>query len=544
MDHVAADRDQIGRGRHPDRTARRVGPGRREESRPRGLHVHLAPRLEGVTAFRLETLPHPSLPHGGCGRNPVDAGFLLGTFRIELASGGAPGGFRPLAFARASCDDMVPAQHGGIEVVLDQADWTAWTTGPASRSRGPHRALFVLDRPCSDAGEVTLRVTLIFPNADQTRLPGLGINADQTRLPALGRLRLSATSTPGPLLDLEETVYPKLTGWARLAAAFALRGEWSSARDALGKAAAEPSGGTGCDRFLLAWVNHRLGCDGEARGELARAIAWMEQHDFGDELTSLCLIVMPELLGTRGAEAVFDRVAKRRPWDDRLHELRVRRLASLGRWDQAARVSGDFLEIHPLGRIARAAVLVLAGNRGGYEQHLRQVLDRGGGSDDPLMLMLALRPCVLAQGALADLEYPVQVAERVLAGSVPDAANLRGCALYVLGAACFRAGQFDRAVRYCRQSVEECPGWTATMLNWPVLALAYKRLGNVQESRKWLSQAQDLVDRNGRGRLNHNSLLIDPFETVVSWLELMVWLREAEASILYDPIFPADPFAR
>ncbi len=30
---------------------------------------------------------------------------------------------------------------------------------------------------------------------------------------------------------------------------------------------------------------------------------------------------------------------------------------------------------------------------------------------------------------------------------------------------------------------------------------------------------------------------------MVNGLELMVWLREAEAVILDDPAFPADPFA-
>ncbi len=237
--------------------------------------------LKDITAFRLEALPHPSLPGGGCGRNPVDGTFSLGTFRIELGQGGAPGGFRSLTFTRVLCDDLEPIGFG-VEAVLDQNDETSWSTGPSARTRGPHRVLFVLDRPLSEVGESTLQITMVFRDVWKARHLGLG------------RFRLSATRTPWPLLNLEETAYARFPGWTRLGAAHALRGEWSEAVDALSKADAA----SGCDRFLLAWADHRLGRDGEARRELERAVAWMKQHDSGDELYSLAAFVMTELPGT------------------------------------------------------------------------------------------------------------------------------------------------------------------------------------------------------------------------------------------------------
>ncbi len=248
-------------------------------------------RLKDVTGFRLEILPHPSLPGGGCGRNSVDGSFALSTFRVKLGPAGAPGSHRPLNLKRAYCDDRQPDELG-IESVLDQNDETSWTTGPSARTRGPHWAVFVLDRPLSEDGESALTITLEFRDARQTTQLGLG------------RLRLSATTTPGRLLDLEQSVYPKLPGWTRLGAAYALRGEWTLALDALAKGAAEPSGGTDCNRFLLSWVNHRLGHTETARRELERAIAGMKQHGFGDELNSLASFVMPELPGTGQKGAV------------------------------------------------------------------------------------------------------------------------------------------------------------------------------------------------------------------------------------------------
>ena len=122
--------------------------------------------------------------------------------------------------------------------------------------------------------------------------------------------------------------------------------------------------------------------------------------------------------------------------------------------------------------------------------------------------------------------------------------NYPGCTLYVLGAAHYRAGHYDRAVRACRRSLEEYPGWIGKVLNWPVLALAYHRLGNAEEARKALAQAWSMAGRTRRGRFDADSFLADShLDYIVNGLELMVWLREAEAVILDDPAFPADPFS-
>ena len=66
---------------------------------------------------------------------------------------------------------------------------------------------------------------------------------------------------------------------------------------------------------------------------------------------------------------------------------------------------------------------------------------------------------------------------------------------------------------------------------WPFLAMAHHRLGHRDEARRWLD------------RLRARQPSTDPAQF---WDELEIRLLrgEAEAVVLYDPVFPDDPFAR
>ena len=66
--------------------------------------------------------------------------------------------------------------------------------------------------------------------------------------------------------------------------------------------------------------------------------------------------------------------------------------------------------------------------------------------------------------------------------------------------------------------------------DWVFLAMAHHRLGHHDEARRWLDRFRD------------RSPNLDPAEF---WAELEIRLlrTEAEAVVLWDPIFPADPFA-
>ena len=65
--------------------------------------------------------------------------------------------------------------------------------------------------------------------------------------------------------------------------------------------------------------------------------------------------------------------------------------------------------------------------------------------------------------------------------------------------------------------------------DWVFLAMAHHRLGHHDEARRWLDRFRDR-----RPDLDPNAF----------WGELEIRLlrAEAEAVVLWDPIFPADPF--
>jgi tetratricopeptide (TPR) repeat protein len=102
--------------------------------------------------------------------------------------------------------------------------------------------------------------------------------------------------------------------------------------------------------------------------------------------------------------------------------------------------------------------------------------------------------------------------------------------LNTLGAALYRAGRFDDAIRRLKEAIQ-LRGGVSVPLEWAFLAMARHRLGHRDESRRWLD------------RLRDRQPSADPAQF---WNELEIRLMrgEAEAVILYDPVFPADPFAK
>lgn len=265
----------------------------------------------------------------------------------------------------------------------------------------------------------------------------------------------------------------------------------------------------------------------------ASATAGVSNHALWDEIAS----------DVASRDASFDRVARRRLDDRRLREIRIRHLAETGRWDRAALAAGESAGTGMYDPITHACLLIMAGDRDGFQRISREALDRGGRGHDADELVSAAHPGILAPGALGDLERSILLVERALKGSFSDPINGPGWALYVLGAAHHRARHYGEAVRWCRRSLEEHAGWNGQALNWPVLALAYHGLGREAEARKALSQAWTFAGRTSRGRYDLDRSLGDEKRGMAPSLELMLWVREAEAVILDDPVFPADPFA-
>jgi tetratricopeptide (TPR) repeat protein len=135
--------------------------------------------------------------------------------------------------------------------------------------------------------------------------------------------------------------------------------------------------------------------------------------------------------------------------------------------------------------------------------------------------------CALCPAAVRDTEGPIRLAEFALAGFSPE---LKYFALRTLGASLYRAGRFEDAIRRLEEGNKIRNG-AGDPQDWVFLAMAHHRLGHRDEARLWLDKL----------RLREANTGPDQF-----WNELEIRLlrSEAEAVVIYDPIFPADPFAR
>jgi WD40 repeat protein/tetratricopeptide (TPR) repeat protein len=185
--------------------------------------------------------------------------------------------------------------------------------------------------------------------------------------------------------------------------------------------------------------------------------------------------------------------------------------AAVSRWP-------DIVEI----RCWHCLALAAAGDRLGWERAIKGLLDRfpepipgpmnAFFSDHDIIAFTA----ALGPYPLADPELSARLAEAAIRNADRNSPSL-AWALY-------RAGLYDEAIRRLQQG----RGGTADLA---FLAMAHHQLGHREEALRSLDG------------LRQDQLLTDP---QVFWYVLAVRLlrSEAEAVILYDPVFPEDPFSR
>jgi len=140
---------------------------------------------EGITAFRLEALSHPSLVRGGPGR-ASNGNFALSSFRIFALDEGGPRRPVEIREARSTFDQRsLP-----VRATIDDDPTSSWAVDP--QFGRDHAALFVLEQPL--AGPDELEFELEFNN-----------NVHHS----IGRPRLSYTTLAEPSL----TSASKLGSW-------------------------------------------------------------------------------------------------------------------------------------------------------------------------------------------------------------------------------------------------------------------------------------------------------------------------------------------
>jgi serine/threonine protein kinase/WD40 repeat protein/Tfp pilus assembly protein PilF len=219
-----------------------------------------------ITAFKLEVLPHESLPQGGPGRAP-SGNFLLQEFEVEGAG-------KPLSWSRAAASfnqDNFPVSNA-----IDGNPSSGWGIYPqAGRA---HYAVFALNKPLG-------------PTSKTDWIVKLHCNSSEYSQHTIGRFRLLATSNPEPIrtdqLRLALAANPD-QGWLNLAAVHALRRERDAALAALHKTKAKPADDLPARELILRGSVHlALGQAAKAKPYLEKFSAWMEEHDPEDALLPL-----------------------------------------------------------------------------------------------------------------------------------------------------------------------------------------------------------------------------------------------------------------
>ncbi len=235
-------------------------------------------------------------------------------------------------------------------------------------------------------------------------------------------------------------------------------------------------------------------------------------------------------------DRAYARLLELRPDDGQLWCVRGRYHALRSHWAEAA---ADFARGVPSATTSseewfeHACLRLIVGDDQGYRAVVRELDRRAGRTKD------AFEAFILARTAAITAEPVVEPGQAIRWAKQAVASTRNAWYLHTLGLALYRAGQFAEAIQWLEES--NAGQWyeRGKMQNRLVLAMAHHRLGNVAQSHASL----DEVERWWKGvEATKTDGAVDM--TATDWLPLQLLRREAEAMILYAPIFPADPFAR
>jgi tetratricopeptide (TPR) repeat protein len=192
--------------------------------------------------------------------------------------------------------------------------------------------------------------------------------------------------------------------------------------------------------------------------------------------------------------------------------------AAISRWP-------DALEL----RFWYCCALLAAGDQLGWERAIAGLLDRFPGPMNPGWVDADIITFTSALGSypLPDPEVPLRLAEAAIRNAA-EAGSIRHDFRW-LGWTLYRAGLYEKAIRRLQEGFAQ--GWGGPA-DHAFLSMAHQRLGHRGEALRWLD------------RLRQSQPI--PATPNLFWYDLAVRLlrSETEAVVLYDPIFPADPFAQ
>jgi tetratricopeptide (TPR) repeat protein len=225
----------------------------------------------------------------------------------------------------------------------------------------------------------------------------------------------------------------------------------------------------------------------------------------------------------------LDPLLEAEPANEAPRRRRARASIALQDWERAGR---DYAQLPTLESDLEqaceyAGVLLLQGDKDGYSQLCRRLLQHFGRNRNPEELYLLARILALAP---QDVTEPAEAVER--AEKAATARPKEACFFHTLAVAHYRAGQFDRAVQRLRES--QGFGWGGHVIDWLLLAMAHERQGQHEEARRWLDRAvRWWIEQTGTADLGGATGRL-PVPSWTDHLEALLLRREAE-QLLKEP---------
>ncbi len=235
------------------------------------------------------------------------------------------------------------------------------------------------------------------------------------------------------------------------------------------------------------------------------------------------------------AAADFDEVVRVLPLSASMRAERGRFYFTRSRFGNAAQDFTRAEELDPDNpglRYARAVSLLLTGDLAGYRAACAAMLSWFKDHENVFAANRVAYACIYGPDAVADMPGLVRAAER-------SAPATRG-GIRIVGAALFRAGRHKEALNRFEQAhrVFQPRAW-----DWLFLAMIHGRLGHAEEAGRLLEKADRWITEADRS--THQSGGIGPiWSSVFEGPTIRLLRSEAEAMVRFDPVFPADPFAR
>jgi hypothetical protein len=216
---------------------------------------------------------------------------------------------------------------------------------------------------------------------------------------------------------------------------------------------------------------------------------------------------------------------------------RAQKLALDARWDLAAAAFGKLVAQapdNPALRYSHIRCLLAAGDVAGVRRACEDLLKRRADASFYFHAYGIAWSCVLAPDAVSDHEAPIRLAEAALAG-YPERGKERSDLLNTLGAALYRAGRFDDAIRRLNQSIQASED-EGDPRAFAFLAMVHHRLDHADQAKRWLDKLVAYQPKPG---------------AELSWddVDVRILRREAESLILgstfaIPPTAPAAPAKR